>query len=147
MCEVDFLRHQENKLLRDIAMKSDGKKLWDFCQTIKQNEDSLKANRIAKRSAVAKKRGRSGGNSRPSSKSRSRIPSSVRSTFTGGRRGKGQKVLRTLFGRKKGKLGNVGQIANKGVKRKGGFLRKAGKYAVVGLAGKKINQRGTCYLC
>ena len=86
---------------------------------------------------MAKKRGGSRGISRSSSSSRGRISSSIRKAITRSKGAKGQKVLRTLFGGKKGKLGNVGKVANKGVKRKGGFLRKAGKYAVVGLAGKK----------
>ena len=119
-------------------MKNNHKDSWEFCQTLAQNDDSLKSKHIAKRSPVAKKRGRGRGNSRPSSKSRSRITSNIRSTITGSRGGKGQKVLSTLFGRKKGKLGNVGRVGNTGVKRKGGFLRKAGKYAVVGLAGKRF---------
>ena len=54
---------------------------------------------------------------------------------------KGQKVVSTLFGGKKGNLGRLGKIPSKGVKRKGGFLRKAGKYAVIGLAGNNRDQK------
>ena len=133
MCENDSLKVQEKHLLRDMILNSDRKDSWEFCQN--QIYDSLDEKHIHKRSPVAKKRGGSRGSSRSSSSSRGRISSSIRKAFTGSRGGKGQKALRTLFGGKKGKLGNVGKVANKGVKRKGGFLRKAGKYAVVGLAG------------
>ena len=130
-CENDSLKVQEKQLLRDMILNSDLKESWEFCQN--QVYDSLDEKHIHKRSPVAKKRG--GGSSRSRSSSRGRISSSIRKAITGSKGAKGQKVLKTLFGSKKGKIGNVGKVANKSVKQRGGFLRKAGKYAVVGLAG------------
>ena len=116
-----------------MILISDRKDSWEFCQN--QIYDSLDDKHIHKRSPVAKKRGGSKSSSRSRSSSRGRISSSIRKAITGSKGAKGQKVLKTLFGSKKGKIGNVGKVANKSVKQRGGFLRKAGKYAVVGLAG------------
>merc|ERR1712080_316365 len=71
--------------------------------------------------------------SRTSSSSRGRVSSGIRSAFSGKTGRKGQKVLGTILGSKKGVFG-TGRKSTKGIKRKGSILRKAGKYAVVGLA-------------
>ena len=138
VCKNDYVQDQEDVLLQGIVEKSIRKASWKLCQTQTKSQAHLRRKHIYKRSPVAKKRGGSRGSSRSS---KSRIGSSIRKAFTGGRGGKGQKVVSTLFGGKKGNLGRLGKIPSKGVKRKGGFLRKAGKYAVIGLAGNNRDQR------
>ena len=138
MCKNDNVKDQEDILLQGISEKSNRKASWKLCQFQTKSQAHLRGKHIYKRSPVAKKRGGNRGSSRSS---KSRIGSSLRKAFTGGRGGKGQKVVSTLFGGKKGNLGRLGKIPSKGVKRKGGFLRKAGKYAVIGLAGNNRDQK------
>ena len=137
VCKNDYVKDQEDILLQGIIEKSNRKTSWKVCQSQTKSEAHLSGKHVYKRSPVAKKRGGSRGSSRSS---KSRIGSSIRKAFTGGRGGKGQKAVSTLFGGKKGNLGRLGKIPSKGVKRKGGFLRKAGKYAVIGLAGNNREQ-------
>ena len=104
----------------------------ESCQKLKQFPSLHSIKQINKRSPVAKKRGgsRRGGGG---------LSSRARGAFSGGAVRKGQKALGTILNSRKSKFGSATKFAGGGIKRKGGFLRKAGKYAVVGLAGKWIS--------
>jgi hypothetical protein len=137
VCEDEPLQDQEDQLLEKFIVDKNLEESLEFCQNLNVVHSRLQGRRLDKRSPIAKKRGGSRGSSRTSSSNRGRVSSSIRSAFSGKTGRKGQKVLGTILGSKKGKgvFGTGRKSATKGVKRKGSFLRKAGKYAVVGLAG------------
>ena len=138
-CEDQYLQDQEQKLLEKIIVEENLKQSLEFCQTLHHENSKLDEKRINKRSAVAKKRGGSKGSSRSGTRGRGRLSSNIRSVFSGNPGRKSQKALSGILGSKKGTFGTGRKIAKKGVKRKGGFLKKAGKYVVIGLAGMMIN--------
>ena len=129
VCEDEQLQVQGDQFLKKLIVDENIKESLNLCDNLKQNRH------LEKRSPVAKKRGGRGGSSRTSSSSRGRLSSRIRSGVAGTAGRKGQKVLGSIFGSKKGMFGSGRKFATKGVKRKGSILRKAGKYAIIGLAG------------
>ena len=135
VCEDEQLQDQEDQLLKKFIVDENLKESLAFCQNLNVINSRLQARHLDKRSPIAKKRGGRRGSSKTSSSSRGRVSSSIRSAFSGKTGRKGQKVLDTILGSKKGVFGTGRKSTTKGIKRKGSILRKAGKYAVVGLAG------------
>ena len=131
VCVDNYLQETEERLLQQIVVDEDLKGNLESCQKLKHLPSLHSIKQINKRSPVAKKRGgsRRGGGG---------LSSRARGAFSGGAVRKGQKALGTILNNRKSKFGSATKFAGGGIKRKGGFLRKAGKYAVVGLAGKWI---------
>ena len=129
ICEDDYLKQREEEFLRRIIVEEHLRHSLEFCQTMNQATSSSIVKRIDKRSPAAKKKGGRRGSS-------GRITSKVRSVLSRNTGRNSQKGLGAILLNKKKSFGAPGKFAAKGVKRKGGILRKVGKYAVVGLAGK-----------
>ena len=132
VCEDNYLQEREEELLERIIVQEHLRNSLEFCQNLNQAVSSLEAKHIEKRSP--KKKGSSGGGGR--SRGGGRVSSKVRSAFSSSAGRKGQKALSSILHSRKKTFGTPGKFGATGVKRKGGILRKVGKYAVVGLAGK-----------